>query len=68
MGKTNDLLQVTDKLYHIKMYQIQKKIGENQNSNLIIEEFFQLLIWRLLEDWGKIQTKIFLYFTIKFTL
>ena len=37
MGKTNDLLQVTDKLYHIKMYQIQKKIGGNQNSNLIIE-------------------------------
>ena len=37
MGKTNDLLQVTDKLYHIKMYQMQKKIGRNQNSNLIIE-------------------------------
>jgi hypothetical protein len=37
MGKTNDLLQVTDKLYHIKMYQIQKTIGGNQNSNLIIE-------------------------------
>jgi hypothetical protein len=37
MGKTNDLLQVTDKLYHIKMYQMQKKIGGNQNSNLIIE-------------------------------
>ena len=37
MGKTNDLLHVTDKLYHIKMYQMQKKIGGNQNSNLIIE-------------------------------
>lgn len=37
MGKTNDLLHVTDKLYHIKMYQIQKKIGGNQNSNLSIE-------------------------------
>jgi hypothetical protein len=37
MGKTNDLLQVRDKLYHIKMYQMQKKIGGNQNSNLIIE-------------------------------